>query len=71
MTTDLQPFMVFLVDGLPHESLRYPGPEVVRLFEANGFGDNIYALKLCRWHSISPFVLRSDLSGFRWKRVRT
>lgn len=56
--------------GLPHESLRYRGPQVVRLLEENGLSDKIYALKLCADGTPShPLYLKGDLQGFRWKRT--
>lgn len=55
--------------GIPHESLRYRGPEVVKLFENAGHAERIYALKLCADGTPShPLYLRGDLNGFPWKR---
>ena len=55
--------------GIPHTSLRYRGPQVVRMFEQDGHAAKIHALKLCADGTPShPLYLRGDLQGFRWKR---
>jgi hypothetical protein len=54
--------------GMPHTSLRYRGPEVVRLLEKDGHGAKIYVLKLCADGTPShPLYLKGDLPGFQWK----
>lgn len=53
--------------GMPHASLRYRGPEVVKLLAKDGHGAKIHALKLCADGTPShPLYLKADLQGFRW-----
>jgi hypothetical protein len=55
--------------GMPHASLRYRGPEVVKLLEKHGQGRKMHVLKLCADGTPShPLYLKGDLQGFRWKR---